>query len=335
LRDASLKNTKIFGFLLLLLIVGLSFNLTMLGNAQDEEDDRLTLTVEYKNKVYDGDSDKWNFTIANNNVPVDSTGKTRFFFKIYLDDSLLWNEYENTDYHTWNLSVGSTETRSYAFPEWSGPAKHKIRIELYWYKDGTPTRVAQRTRVVHVAKVFIANWTPTIQAVQRGTDKPSNLSISLANGGNDDMFNTSISVRDVDKLEITPLSQYLGTIGAGENRTAIFSVMARDTEEPAHTQNPTFEIRYNDFRGLTHVEEFRATVEVIANPVVRNLLNILSGVAIATAASLLIVFVALIKRSKGAKIHRHPPIVKHLKPTTLITKLSFKPCSLIKASPRI
>lgn len=297
-----MKGSRILSLLIVLLLVGLSLNIfSTLGNGQDENS--LGFTVEHANKVYDGESSMWNFLVTNRNLTADSTGKTVFFLKIYLNDKLLWNEYEATDYHTWQLHIGSTVTRNFTFPRWDGPAKYRIRIELYWYRDGMPNLIAKRTKVVQVVKLFVTDWTSSIQAVPRGTDTPSNLLISLVNGGNDDMFNVSINVIETGELEITPQSQNHGTVRTGEKMAIIFSVIAPATKNPAQTQNLKFRIMYNDFRGLSRIEEFPVTVEVTPNPLIQNLLNIISEVAIASAICGMTAFYVFARKSKKSRVY--------------------------------
>lgn len=290
-----MKRTK-FSIIVVLIIVGLSVdNFSTFGNEQEET---VNFIVESANKVYDGDTNTWNFTVTNYNVTADSDGKTLFFFKIYSNDKLLWNEYEATDYRTWQLDLGSTIKRNYTFPRWNGPAKYKIKIQLYSFQDGTPNLETERTRVVHVTKVFISKWGLSIKKVARGTNIPSNFSISFANGGNDDIYNVSLVTLSSNELEITPPSQNIGIIKAGEKKTVVFSVLALATKKPASTQNLKFQITYNDFRGVSHTEEFTATVEVIPNPTIQKILDILSGVAIASAIGGVIAFYLFAKKSK-------------------------------------
>lgn len=299
-RERILKAAKIPAILVVLfLIAGWSMGgLRVSGNGDADEGEYVRFTIEYRNRVYDGDSDIWNFTVANIDLPADSNGQTLFYFRIYLDGDLLWDEFNDTVYGTWQLSKGTTATKNYAFSAWKGPSRHKVRIELYWYKDGTPKLLARRTRVVHVAKVFISGWTPSAQIVHRGTGQRSNLSISFSNGGNDHMYNTSIAVRDADGLEITPQFQTLGLIPAEDNRTTVFSVVAPATKEAARTHTPRFELTYSDFRGVTHTETYAATIEAMANPVAQNLLILLGGVGIASALTGMVAFLALARRKR-------------------------------------
>lgn len=294
-----MKKTNALGVLAVLLFLGLSLtSFVSLGDEQDVEKG-VNFIVEYNNKIYDGDSDIWNFTVHNGNI-TDDTEEAWFFFKIYLDDSLLWDEYNDTHHQIWQCNKGTTVTRNYTFPNWNGPAMHKVRIELYWHKDGSHQLMVKHTKVVKTAKVFIINWVPSPQTVPRGKATPSSLSISFANGGNDDMYNASISVIDADELEISPQSQDLGNITAGEKKTINFSVVALETKERARTHNPKFQIVYNDFRSVTHAEEYTTPVDAMANPNIQNLLNIISGVAIATAAGGILALIALAKRAKRA-----------------------------------
>jgi len=270
----------------------------MLGNAQDDEEELVLFLVEKDRekirKVYYGESDTWNFTITNLNCNPKDAEKAKFFLKIYLDGELLWNEYNDTDYRTWHLGIGETTTRSFRFPPWTEAKLHKVRIELYWLERSKP--VAKRTKVVHVAKVFVRDWNPSAPTVLRETDKQSILTVSFRNGGNDYMYNTSITVIDTDGLQITPKLQNLGTIGTGKNKTTIFYVNASKTEERRQIYNPRFEIIYYDFRGEVHKEEYVATVKVITNPSVHNLMRTLGVFAMSVAIGAIALFLVLIKK---------------------------------------
>lgn len=298
-----MKNTKIWGILFVLLVAGSNLgSLTMLTKGQDEEEELVRFSVEYNKKIYYGDSDTWNFTITNLNCTQENAEKASFFLKIYLTtnktETLLWDEYNETDYHTWKLGIGETTTRNFTFPAWGEAKKHKIRTELYWLERSKPNPVAKRTRVVHVAKVFVLDWNPSTQIVSRDANKSSNLSISFRNGGNDRMYNTSITITDADGLQITPQLQNLGVIEAGENKAAIFYVNASQTEERRQIHNPRFEIIYYDFRGVAHTEEYTATVRVITNPFIYNIMRTLGAIALTIAIGAATLFVALVRKSK-------------------------------------
>jgi hypothetical protein len=288
----------------------------MLATTQDEEDwvQFHIQDIEKIKKVYYGEIDTWNFVVSNLKCTPDNTGKAWFFFKIYLvtdkTKRLLWNEYNDTDYHTWSLGIGETTTRSFTFPPWTEAKHHQVKIELYW--QGRLKPVAKRTVPVHVVKVFVHRWTPSPQIVLRKANKPFNLSISFKNGGNDDMYNISIAIVDADNLEITPQLQNLGIAGAGETKTVVFYVNASQTEEQRKIFNPRFEITYYDFRGEAHKEEYTATITVTANPLIHNLIRTLGAIAITTAIGTTALFVALVKRRKDPALLPKPSTTKGL-----------------------
>lgn len=301
-----LRNTKILGISVILFVLLSSLSiLTPLVNAQDDEDwvQFHIEDIEEVKKVYSGDIDTWNFVITNLKCTTDNAGKAWFFFKIYLvadkTRQLLWNEYNDTDYHIWPLGIGETTTRNFTFPPWTEAKPQQVKIELYW--QGRPTQdnpVAKRTVPIKVVKVFIHDWTPSALIVLRKADKPSNLSIHFKNGGNDYMYNASIAVADADGLQITPRLQNLGVIEVGENKAAFFYVNASQTEGQRQLFNPRFEIVYYDFRGVAHTEEYIATVRVITNPFIHNLMRTLGAIAITLAIGAVTLFVALARKAK-------------------------------------
>lgn len=130
--------------LLMLAILTNSPNLMPKVNAQGAGDAYFT-EVEYpKSKIYQADASAWRFTIEltvhNVNCSADIWGRAWFFFIIYKDGELSWNEYNDTTYKTWQCNK-STQVRARiaaSIPTWSGPKTYNYKIELYWDYEGTP-----------------------------------------------------------------------------------------------------------------------------------------------------------------------------------------------------
>jgi hypothetical protein len=103
-----------------------------------EEDAKLT-QVEYSARIRATTSDTWRFTVYNANCSENDQGVARFFFEFYVDNELWFDEYNATQYRTWNCSKGSTVSHSYNIRGWSTirPVTHDLRIELYWYSNST------------------------------------------------------------------------------------------------------------------------------------------------------------------------------------------------------
>jgi hypothetical protein len=291
-----LRTTSIVGISIVLLIIVPSVgSLTISGNAEDEENGWVQFRIqnlEKIKKVYYGATDTWNFVISNLNCVQDDAGRARFFFRIYLitdkTKKLLFDESRDP----WSLGIGETIIRSFTFPPWTEAKRHQVRIELYWQERLKP--VAKRTVPVQVVKVFVNNWNPSAQVFPQGVNKLSNLSISFKNGGNDHMYNVSIVVADFGGLGITPQLQSLETIEPEETKTVIFHVDLSKPEEKRRIYNPRFEIIYYDFRGIAHKEEYIATVKIIENPLVYNLISVLGAIALITAIGTFTLFIALI-----------------------------------------
>lgn len=91
--------------------------------------------VEYPAVAYEGKDSVWNLTIYNKNCTTNGEGNASFFFKFYLDGDPWWNEYNNTDYKTWQCNKGNLVTRLYTISTWNTmkPVNHELKIELYCY----------------------------------------------------------------------------------------------------------------------------------------------------------------------------------------------------------
>jgi membrane protease YdiL (CAAX protease family) len=93
--------------------------------------------VRYPAVCYEGENSTWILTVYNQNFTTDIEENAYFYFMFYLDDSIWWNEYNNTNYKIWECKRGSWITRSYGVSSWDTiqPVVHDLKIELYSY-DG-------------------------------------------------------------------------------------------------------------------------------------------------------------------------------------------------------
>jgi len=91
--------------------------------------------VKHPAITYQGDSTTWSLIIYNKNCSASVGGNSTFFLKIYVDGDLWWNEYNDTNYRTWQLKIGKSVTRDYRLSQWETlkPVVHNLKIELYWY----------------------------------------------------------------------------------------------------------------------------------------------------------------------------------------------------------
>jgi hypothetical protein len=118
-------------------------NVMLLAKGQGESA-YFTKVEHPESKIYQTNIDWWNFlvnlTVYNVNCTVDESGRAWFFLKVYKDDELWWNEYNDTTYSSWQCDVESDVERHYRFPiaTWQGPNVYNFKIELYWDERGTP-----------------------------------------------------------------------------------------------------------------------------------------------------------------------------------------------------
>lgn len=134
-----MKTNLILLFFLLMLVITLFVainysNLAPSPNMQGVRDASFT-KVRYPTLCYEGEKSKWILTIYNQNFTADSEENAYFYFMFYLDDSIWWNEYNNTNYKIWQCKRGSSVTRSYGVSSWNiiKPIVHNLKIELYSY----------------------------------------------------------------------------------------------------------------------------------------------------------------------------------------------------------
>jgi len=166
--------------------------------------------------------------------------------------------------------VGTSETRriftgGYGYDNWYstgyGPATKEYKVELWWDSYGTHYLEDVNYFNIKVVKLFVTYWSPVTLSVEKGKTTPSTLAISFDNGGNDYMYNAEMSVVDSDGLEVSPQSQSLGDISSGGTKSTSFSITAPATATLG-THTVSFQVDYDDFRGVSHSETKTAPVSV-------------------------------------------------------------------------
>ena len=102
------------------------------------EGDASFVAAKYKTKVHSYTTEVWNFTVHNANCLENDGGEAQFFFDIYTDGSLWFDEYNNTARRTWPCGVGKTVSHTYLkdWPEMQ-PFTHELEVRLYWFHNGT------------------------------------------------------------------------------------------------------------------------------------------------------------------------------------------------------
>jgi len=202
-------------------------------------------------KVYDGQLVWKNLTFYNEACGLLGA---ELYTKIYEDEIL----------------VGTSEVQwvfpgSYGHSHWYsteyGPATMNYKVEVWWKYYDTHYLEDVNYFNIEVVKLFVTNWSPATLSVEKGKTIPSTLSISFDNGGNDYMFDAEVSVVDSDGLEVSPQSQSLGDLSSGGTKSTSFSLTAPATAALG-THTISFQIDYDDFRGVSHSETKTAPVSV-------------------------------------------------------------------------
>ncbi|MEM3465681.1 MAG: Ig-like domain repeat protein [Candidatus Jordarchaeales archaeon] len=144
----------------------------------------------------------------------------------------------------------------------SQPGTYSHTAELWWDNGGTQVLQDTKTFSILVVELKISDWQYGQTAVQRGLTTPARLSVSFRNCGNDYMYNVKLEVIDTAGLNFQSQLDYLGSIAAGASKSSEFYVTAPATM-PVGSYTVRFKISYDDFRGVTHIEEKTATVDVV------------------------------------------------------------------------
>jgi len=214
-------------------------------------DDAIELITGGTAKVYDGQTAWKNLTFYNEACGVLGAN---LYTKIYVNGTLSGTSSER---YVWK---GTYNNDNWYWTEY-GPALYEYKAELWWDSSGTHYLEDRNYFNIKVVKLFVSDWSPSTLSVEKGKTTASTLSISFKNGGNDYMYDASISVIDSDGLTISPDTQNLQDIASGGTKSTSFSVTA-PTTATLGTHTVSFEISYDDFRGVSHSETKTASIDV-------------------------------------------------------------------------
>ncbi|MGC9200993.1 MAG: InlB B-repeat-containing protein, partial [Candidatus Aenigmatarchaeota archaeon] len=148
---------------------------------------------------------------------------------------------------------------------WTSPASqagtYSHTVELWW--DNSGTQILQDTKTFSILVVELkTDWKYNQITIEQGSNIPTRLTITLTNIGNDDMTNVYLEVIDTSGLSFQNQINYLGSISASASKSADFYITA-PLSKPVGSYLIQFRVRYDDFRGITHVEYKTATVVVV------------------------------------------------------------------------
>ncbi|MEM3705972.1 MAG: Ig-like domain repeat protein [Candidatus Bathyarchaeia archaeon] len=203
-------------------------------------------------KVYDGQLVWINLTYYNERCGVFGAN---LYTKVYENDVLLAT---SSEAYVLKGTYYGNQFYTYLF----GPGIFNYKVELWWDSSGTHYLEDVNYFSINVVKLYVADWSPSSLSVEKGKATASTWSITFKNGGNDMMYNTSISIVDSSGLQISPMSANLGDISSQGTKSTSFSVVAPSTISTG-SKTVSFRISYDDFRGDSHEESKIAYISVI------------------------------------------------------------------------
>jgi hypothetical protein len=200
-------------------------------------------------KIYD--SETVNFTFAIRNI---NSSEEDFVVYIFRDSLLIYRENitckkgSSSKYFEASISEG-----------WIGPRKYNLIAELRTFSG---TIQDQRKFSINVIKLFVSNWDYSVEEIIARSKDPQPLTVSFKNGGNDMMYNFSISPK-VDKFfKIEPESIDLQNIPTNKEKNINFRIITLNSTEP-RSYSIVFQITYKDFDARGHIEEKKISINVI------------------------------------------------------------------------
>lgn len=244
-------------------------------------------------RVYDGQNAVKRLVFYNDGC---GTFGADLYTRVYRNDELVWTSSETY------VSRDSSDTDSFS-AVLSGLTTYSYKVELWWENWGDHLLVDVKQFEIKVVKLAVSNWVSPMLTVERHFQTGS-LTVTFANGGNDPMYEIGVSVIDSTGLTVTPQTQDLGTINEGQTTSTTFSVQASRDVSPKNYAI-TFEVSYDDWRGVSHTESFQADVGVTSKFSV--LITLFWALIIVAIITVSLVGIAYVKMRKPKQIKIDEP----------------------------
>ncbi len=200
-------------------------------------------------KIYDKSSVDIEFAIRNVN-----SSEEDFVIYFFRDSLLIYRE---------SISCKKDTTSKYfnaiISEGWVGPKNYQLIAEL---RTLSGTIQDHRKFSVHVVKLLISNWDYSIDSIITQSNEYQNLTLSFRNGGNDLMYNVTISPKDTRLFDIDPKSLEIQIVPIGKTTNIEYKIRALNSTEPGN-YSITLKISYYDFEGEIHEEEKSIPIDVI------------------------------------------------------------------------
>ncbi|WP_455367711.1 hypothetical protein [[Eubacterium] cellulosolvens] len=238
---------------LMLFIIAISVFLIFIPNSSIADVQKAIIEhIQHPEKSYDGNSEALNLIIKNLDLDTGSE-PAKFFFRIYVDRDLIFDEFPNT----WHCSVGTQVMKSIELPALRGPANYLIEVELWWANQ-TILKLDSKSFSLKVVKLQV-DWIQPITMVHLGEKDSIPLRVEFRNGGNDKMYRASLTVIDKAGLTFSPENFNLGDIEETKRQEVSFEVSLPE-QTVIGRREPRFEISYYDFTENRHTETFSGEV---------------------------------------------------------------------------
>ena len=239
----------------MLLALALSSSLSVLSKEVTADEQKAIIeNPQHHEKIYDGETEVLSLTVRNLEItPV--SGPAEFFFRVYVDDRLVFDEYP----HTWQCAVDTPVTRSVQLPALRGPADHAVGLELWWYNQTSVKEDSVRF-TIKVVKLQV-DWVQSEATFSAGLKTSTPLKVEFKNSGNDVMYGASISLVDEAGLSFSPKSLNLEDVDPTQTREVTFEVSGLE-QATTGTREARFEVTYYDFREVKHSEIFSKRITI-------------------------------------------------------------------------
>jgi hypothetical protein len=205
-----------------------------------------TETILSKDKIYDGEDVTLTFTVKN----IESSDKL-FYIRIYRQEELIYDGRPKP----FECVKGETTGRMrITLPGWVGPGTYTLTVELA--SATSDSTLDSRQLMLTVVKLTAGDWASSVSKATWGLNETLPFRVNFTNIGNDDMFDTVLTVMKSD-LKISPLSSgNIGRVRSFETKTVTFTLGSlKGKDVKPGTYKITFRLLFNDFRGVAHSQD--------------------------------------------------------------------------------
>lgn len=200
------------------------------------------------------------------------------------------------------VAEGNTYTVFLSTTNVTGETLLNFRAELHWNNtSGNDSIVDTAQFNIQSVNLFFNNLSYAYNEVIIGSGSPSTLNLTVGNGGNDVMYNLTLTIVNPSGLQFSNSTLYLGDLQSNKNATGSLKITAPSSLNPG-TVSVGVQLAFTDLSGVRH---FAGTnIPINLNATLTTSYPLVTAAALVIILAIIAIFAILVIRRRSGLKHK-------------------------------